>query len=133
MEKRTVTLIAAGALAAMLGAAPAAGSDDYYKGKTIQFMVGFGVGGGYDAYSRMMAPEFEKKLGAKVVVINQPGAGGMNSLNRFARAPGDGLQMTLVNGTGAATQQILDAKPSPTFRAGCSWSSRNRPSIRWPM
>lgn len=110
MQCKTFSLIAAGAVASMLAATPAAMADDYYKGKTIRFLVGFGVGGGYDAYARMMAPEFAKKLGATVVVINQPGAGGMNSLNRFAHAPSDGLQMTLVNGTGAATQQILDVK-----------------------
>jgi tripartite-type tricarboxylate transporter receptor subunit TctC len=110
MQKRLSTLAAAGAAALMLASAPAAAADDYYKGKTIRFLVGFGAGGGYDAYSRMLAPHFAEKLGATVVVENQPGAGGLNLLNRFTRAPGDGLQMTIVNGTGAATQQILGTK-----------------------
>ncbi|MDA1325611.1 MAG: tripartite tricarboxylate transporter substrate-binding protein [Proteobacteria bacterium] len=110
MQKRIGSLVAASAVALMLAPTPAAADDDYYKGKTIQFMVGFGVGGGYDAYSRMLAPHFAQRLGATVVVVNQPGAGGMNSLNRFARAPADGLRLTLVNGTGAATQQILGVK-----------------------
>lgn len=106
--------IAAGALVAaaslFLGQPHARAADDYYKGKTIHFVVGFGAGGGYDSYSRMLAPEFEKVLGATVVVENQPGAGGLNALNRFARAPGDGLQMTIVNGAGASLMQLLDMK-----------------------
>src|SRR5690606_39010775 len=106
-------LKAAGGLAAaaLMLMPPAASADDaYYKGKTIRFVVGFGVGGGYDAYARMLAPEFSKRLGATVLVENQPGAGGLSSLNRFARAPGDGLQMTLVNGTSAAISQLIGDK-----------------------
>jgi tripartite-type tricarboxylate transporter receptor subunit TctC len=96
--------------AAALAAQPAAAMDDYYKGKTIRFIVGFGAGGGYDAYSRMLAPHFERVLGASVIVENHPGAGGLRALNRFQRAPDDGLQLTIVNGTGASLQQVLDMK-----------------------
>jgi tripartite-type tricarboxylate transporter receptor subunit TctC len=101
---------AAGAVALMLAPPPAAADAGYYKGKTVRILVGFGAGGGYDAYARMLAPHFAERLVATVVVENQPGAGGMNSLNRFAHAPADGLQMTIVNGTGAAVQQILDVE-----------------------
>ena len=106
------TVAAMGGLAMALGAvsAPAAAADDYYKGKTIRFIVGFGAGGGYDAYSRMLAPLFAKELGASVIVENQPGAGGMVALNKFNVAPADGLQMTIVNGTGASLQQLLGLK-----------------------
>jgi len=110
MQKLMQSFFAAGVSALMLASTPASAADDYYKGKTVRFIVGFGVGGGYDAYARMIAPELAKRLGATVIVENQPGAGGLNALNRFARAPGDGLQITIVNGTGAATQQILDTK-----------------------
>jgi len=108
-------LLSVGALAA--AAAVTAGqpdaaraADDYYKDKTIRFVVGFGAGGGYDAYSRMLAPHFAKELGASVVVENQPGAGGMRALNRFAILPDHGLAITIVNGTGAALQQLLELK-----------------------
>lgn len=106
-------LMAAGGLAAavlLLVPQPAAANDEYYKGKTVRFVVGFGAGGGYDAYARMLAPHFAERLGATVLVENQPGAGGMSSLNRFAHAPGDGLQLTIVNGAGAAVQQLLDVQ-----------------------
>lgn len=103
---------AMGGLAMAVGAfsAPATAADDYYKGKTIRFVVGFGAGGGYDAYSRMLAPLFAKALGASVIVENQPGAGGMVALNKFNVAPPTGLQMTIVNGTGASLQQLLGLK-----------------------
>lgn len=84
--------------------------DPYYKGKTIRFIVGFGAGGGYDAYARMLAPHYQRLLGASVVVENQPGAGGMVALNKFNVAPGNGLTITIVNGTGASLQQLLGVK-----------------------
>ncbi len=97
--------------AAVLAYQPAAhAASDYYKGKTIRFVVGFGAGGGYDAYSRMLAPRFARELGATVVVENQPGAGGMRALNRIAIMPGHGLVLHIVNGTGAAMQQLVGIK-----------------------
>ncbi len=106
------TFAAAGGIAVALSALAggALAEDAYYKGKTIRFIVGFGAGGGYDAYSRLLAPHFQKVLGASVVVENQPGAGGMVALNRFSVAPANGLQMTIVNGTGASLQQLLEVK-----------------------
>ena len=40
--------------AAILAAGPSS-ADDFYKGKTINIMVGFGPGGGYDLYARLLA------------------------------------------------------------------------------
>ena len=92
-------------------AAPAAVAvDGYYKGKTVRIVVGFGAGGGYDTYARMLAPHYERILGATVVVENQPGAGGMVALNKLNVAPPDGLSMAIVNGTGASLQQLLGLK-----------------------
>ncbi|MBX9760960.1 MAG: hypothetical protein K2Y29_19440, partial [Beijerinckiaceae bacterium] len=36
----------------------------FYKGKTVRFTVGVGVGGGFDAYARMIAPYLGKALDA---------------------------------------------------------------------
>ena len=73
-------------------------------------IVGYGPGGGYDAYARMIAPHLSKALGATVIVENQPGAGGLSALNRLYVATPDGLQTMIVNGTGAALAQILHQK-----------------------
>jgi tripartite-type tricarboxylate transporter receptor subunit TctC len=92
--------------------APAARAQDaeraYFSGKTVRMVVGYGPGGGYDAYARMIAPHLSKVLGASVVVENQPGAGGLVALNRIYTAAPDGLTMMIVNGTGAALSQLSE-------------------------
>jgi tripartite-type tricarboxylate transporter receptor subunit TctC len=92
--------------------APAARAQDaeraYFGGKTVRMVVGYGPGGGYDAYARMIAPHLSKVMGASVVVENQPGAGGLVALNRLTTAAPDGLTMMIVNGTGAALSQLTE-------------------------
>lgn len=78
----------------------------FYAGKTVRMIVGSGTGGGYDIFSRMIAPYLAKVLGTTVIVENQPGAGGMVALNKLYVAPPDGLQISLTNGTGAAFAQL---------------------------
>jgi tripartite-type tricarboxylate transporter receptor subunit TctC len=78
----------------------------FYAGKTVRMIVGAGVGGGYDVFSRLIAPYLAKVLGTTVVVENQPGAGGLLALNKLFIAPPDGLQISLTNGTGAAFAQL---------------------------
>jgi tripartite-type tricarboxylate transporter receptor subunit TctC len=99
-------------LAAAVGlAAPARAQDAeraYFGGKTVRLVVGYGPGGGYDAYARMIAPHLSKMLGASIVVENQPGAGGLVALGRIATATPDGLTMMIVNGTGAALSQLTE-------------------------
>jgi tripartite-type tricarboxylate transporter receptor subunit TctC len=80
----------------------------FFSGKTVRMVVGYGPGGGYDAYARMIAPHLSKVLGASVVVENQPGAGGLVALSRIATAAPDGLTMMIVNGTGAALSQLTE-------------------------
>ncbi len=79
----------------------------FYKGKTIKFLVGYGTGGGYDAYARMLAPHFAKALDATVIVQNQPGAGGLVALNGVYASSGDGTQIMIVNGTAAGLSQLV--------------------------
>jgi tripartite-type tricarboxylate transporter receptor subunit TctC len=80
----------------------------YYAGKTIRMIVGSGPGGGYDVFSRMIAPYFSKVIGTTVVVENRPAAGGLSSLNFLYTAPPDGLMLSLANGSGAAFAQITN-------------------------
>ncbi|MEX2129589.1 MAG: tripartite tricarboxylate transporter substrate-binding protein [Xanthobacteraceae bacterium] len=96
-------------LAAAASAVPAAAcsAEDCFRGKTISLVVGYGAGGGYDAYARLIAPDLERLTGATVVVRNRPGAGGLIALNEMARAPGDGLTLGVVNVTAAVVAQGL--------------------------
>ena len=94
-------------LASCIGAASAQESEKaFYAGKTVRMIVGSGTGGGYDVFSRMIAPYLAKTLGTTVIVENQPGAGGLIALNRLFTATPDGLQISLSNGTSAAFAQL---------------------------
>jgi tripartite-type tricarboxylate transporter receptor subunit TctC len=82
----------------------------FYAGKTVRMIVGSGVGGGYDVFSRLIAPYLAKVLGTTVVVENVPGAGGLLALNKLYVAPPDGLQISLSQGTMAAVAQLSGDK-----------------------
>jgi putative tricarboxylic transport membrane protein len=88
--------------------ASAQAAAEFYRGKTVRIIVGFGVGGGYDVYARMLAPYLREVLQSTVIVENQPGAGGMSALNRLYQAPPDGLQMMLVTGIAATMSQLVE-------------------------
>jgi tripartite-type tricarboxylate transporter receptor subunit TctC len=97
------------ALAAL--ALPASAQDAekaFFAGKTVRIVVGSATGGGSDIYSRLIAPYLGKVLNATVIVENQPGAGGLISLNRLYVTEPDGLALTLANGTSAAFAQLTD-------------------------
>ena len=62
--------------AAILATAPAMAQAPFYQGKTIQIVVGFGPGGGYDAYARLIARTMGNHIpGNPVFVVqNMPAA-----------------------------------------------------------
>jgi putative tricarboxylic transport membrane protein len=96
-------------LVALAGTAFAQDAEQaFFQGKTVRLIVGYGPGGGYDAYARLIGPSLAKILNATVVVENQPGAGGLVALNRLYMSPPDGLTMMIVNGTGAALSQLAE-------------------------
>jgi tripartite-type tricarboxylate transporter receptor subunit TctC len=80
------------ALAAGLLPAPAQAAD-LYAGKTIDFLVGGDVGGGYDIYARTLGRHLARFIPGNptVVVKNQPGAGsGRAATYLYGVAPKDG-------------------------------------------
>src|SRR5262245_8914173 len=65
----------------------------FYKGKQISLIVGYGPGGGYDAYGRLLSRHFGRYVPGRpsVVVQNMPGAGSLVATNYLYRiAPKDG-------------------------------------------
>jgi tripartite-type tricarboxylate transporter receptor subunit TctC len=101
-----VLALAGCGVAAVLGSPRAQDAGSFLKGETVRFYVGFSPGGGYDAYARMLAPHFEKRTGATVVVENRPGGGGNTALNQLVRTKPDGLTMMMLNGEGALMYQL---------------------------
>jgi tripartite-type tricarboxylate transporter receptor subunit TctC len=71
----------------------AASVEEFYKGRTIQFVVGGTAGGGYDTYTRLIARHFAQYVPGKpnVIVQNMPGAAMLIAANYiFNSAPRDG-------------------------------------------
>ncbi len=73
---------------------------DFYKGKQLQLIVGYGPGGGNDVYARLLARHMGRHIPGNpgIVVQNMPGAGGIRAMNHlYAVAPKDGTVMGLVH------------------------------------
>jgi hypothetical protein len=90
-------LLNAAAIAAMLIAdsAPAAGADD--AGKQMTFIVGAGVGGGYDLQARVTARHLGKHLPGKPAIIVQNMPARIAAANHmFNAAPKDGSTIALI-------------------------------------
>jgi tripartite-type tricarboxylate transporter receptor subunit TctC len=67
--------------------------EEFYKGKTIHFVVGGSAGGGYDTYTRLIARHFAQYVPGKpnIVVQNMPGAAMLIAANYiYNSAPRDG-------------------------------------------
>ena len=86
----------AAVLFASLALAPHARADaiaDFYKGRTITLIVGYGPGGGYDLFARLMARHLGRHIPGNptIVVQNMPGAGSLRATNYlYTVAPRDG-------------------------------------------
>ncbi|MGH6676924.1 MAG: Bug family tripartite tricarboxylate transporter substrate binding protein, partial [Xanthobacteraceae bacterium] len=84
------------ALVLLLTAASVASADpigDFYAGKTLRMLVGYGPGGGYDIYGRLVAEFLPKFLPGHPTIVteNMPGAGSFAAANYIANvAPRDG-------------------------------------------
>ncbi len=91
----------AGSILAMAGAAPAAAqSAEPYAGKTVAVIIGFGPGGGYDTWGRLVTRHIGKHLPGKPTVIaqNMPGGGSYVAASHlFSVAPKDGTVFGLIS------------------------------------
>ena len=77
----------------LLGAMAPAHAEDFYAGKQITMLGGFGVGGGYDNYARLIARYMPKYIpgNPSIVVQNLPAAGSLVAMNTLANSsPKDG-------------------------------------------
>src|SRR5919109_926993 len=87
-------------------------ADDFYKGKSIRFIVGYAPGGGYDTYTRALARHIGKFIPGNpaTVVENMEGAGSLLAANyMFNKADADGLTVGNFN-SGMVTQQALGSR-----------------------
>jgi tripartite-type tricarboxylate transporter receptor subunit TctC len=108
--------------ATLLGAAalPSAAADvaDFYRGKRINFVIGYGTGGGYDIYARLFARFIGEHIPGNPTVVpqNMPGAGSRRAANwLYAVAPKDGTVIVCL-GQATPTDQAL-GQPGIQFDA----------------
>ena len=97
--------VAMSALALLsIATAHAQGPADFYKGKNVDFMIGYSVGGGYDVYARMIARHLGKHIPGNPTVVpkNMEGAGSLRLANwLYNVAAKDGAVLaTIGRGTG---------------------------------
>jgi tripartite-type tricarboxylate transporter receptor subunit TctC len=111
------------AVAVLLLAAPAGVRAepiaDFYRGKTIRMLVGYGPGGGYDLYARLVAEFLPKHLpGApQILVENMPGAGSIVAAKYMASvAPRDGTVLGSVAQTLALDSAVDNKVNAENFR-----------------
>lgn len=93
-------LLAAGTLTAAGALCAPAMAQDFYKGQTVRFIVGYPTGATFDTYSRALSRHMSKHIpGRPVIVIqNMPGAGSLTATNYIASvAPRDGSVIGMPN------------------------------------
>ena len=72
--------------------------EDFYKGKQINLIVGYGPGGGYDVVARLLARHLGRYVAGNpnIVVQNMPGAGSLRAANYlYSVAPKDGTAIDM--------------------------------------
>jgi tripartite-type tricarboxylate transporter receptor subunit TctC len=94
------------ALVAMLATASAPRAEpvaDFYRGKTMKMIIGYGPGGGYDLYGRLAAEFLSRHIPGNPTIIpeNMPGGGSLKAiLYLYSVAPQDGTYL------GSVSQQL---------------------------
>jgi tripartite-type tricarboxylate transporter receptor subunit TctC len=86
------------AMAFWLWSLAAVAAEDFFAGKTITISTFTSPGGSYDTYARLLARHIGQFIPGRpaVIVLNQPGAGGLIALNYAGKiAPRDGTFITL--------------------------------------
>ncbi len=93
----------------LLGAVAGARADAY-PSKPITIVCAQPPGSGPDTMLRLFAAVMARNMNVPVLVVNQPGAGGVLAANRVAQAPPDGYILLMVPGgmhtIGAAMQKM---------------------------
>lgn len=82
------------------GAARADAVEDFYRGKSVTIMIGYGSGGSDDLWARLLARHMTRFLPGQPNVIpqNVPGAGSLVAANQaYKTAPKDGTILALIN------------------------------------
>ncbi|MEX2598166.1 MAG: hypothetical protein WD533_00755 [Dehalococcoidia bacterium] len=76
-------------------------AEEYFEGQTIEFIVGFSPGGGFDTISRAFAQAAQEEElipgNPSINIINIPGAGGAQGVQATLEASADGLSLGILH------------------------------------
>jgi tripartite-type tricarboxylate transporter receptor subunit TctC len=111
MGKRSIIQLC-GAAAAVLVAMMPAKASDFYAGKSIEILIGSGVGGGYDRYARTVLHHMVRHIPGHPTYVpkNMPGAGSMKTAEYLTtQAPKDGTTIALLQ-PGALFEPLVNDK-----------------------
>ena len=120
MSKIALTLVVS------LGLITNARADDFYQGKTVNFVIGYPVGGGYDTYSRLIASHLGEHIAGhpSVVPLNMPGAVTIRATNYlYNEAPRDGTVVGMID-QAIALNQVLGTAQLRADATRFSWIGR---------
>jgi tripartite-type tricarboxylate transporter receptor subunit TctC len=79
--------------------------------RPVRFILPNATGSGVDTITRSAQSALAKALGHPVVIDNQPGAGGIVGLQLLARAPADGLTLSIVSNNVVIFPSVLKSIP----------------------
>src|SRR4051812_1176185 len=102
------------------GAQPAA---DFYRGKTVQLLIGYTVGGNYDLSARILARHIGRYIPGNPTVVpqNMAGAGSLRLANLLYNvAPKDGTTFGMV-GRGVSMEPLLGTDTSKFDSRRYNW------------
>jgi len=118
MQERLISIYVTAILWLLGAVRPAFAQEPFYKGKTIRMIVATSAGGGFDAYTRMIARHIGKHVPGQpsLTVENMPGAGHLIGANHMYKvAKPDGL--TVGHFQGGLFLYQLFKKPGIEFDA----------------
>src|SRR3954463_12617845 len=109
MTRRAATGLLLAAATALVS--PARGAD-FYEGKTLTLVVAFAPGGMADADGRTVAQYLARHIpgSPRIIVQNQPGAGGINAINFAYQAPRPEGLMIYQMASAHALQQLAGSE-----------------------
>jgi tripartite-type tricarboxylate transporter receptor subunit TctC len=82
--------------------------EEEFPSRAITHVIPFGPGGGYDTYSRLMAPYLAEEYGVDVRVLNSEGAGGQIATEFVYNAEPNGYNELNVNLQNFALTQVTE-------------------------
>lgn len=102
MMKRAYGWMGLMAATAILAAPAGVQAADFYKDKTITFVIGSGTGGGYDMVGRMLAQHMVRHIAGNPTIVpkNMPGSSSVRAAEWFGNvAPKDGTTLGMFQPT----------------------------------